>query len=444
MNKIKKAMLITVIIIIIIIIILISILLMNKKEEEKEIIGTGDIGEVIDYDKTQVKQVEDQIKFFTVVNCVNQYLDQININDSKYYGYDENNNYVMVIEEDTIKKNIYNLLSEEYIEKNQVTLNNLYDYIDEVKENVIFVPLKMNVLEKENVEKYIVYGIEQNLTNEYIKDIYLIVNLDVANKTFSIEPINQQYKDINDIQITNDDIQIMQNDNNSFTYEKISYEYTVKKYMDYYKKLALIKPELVYNYMDEEYRNKRFGSLENYEKYIEKNKQEITSLQGTKYLVNNYDTYTQYVCQDKYENSYIFNEKAPMDFTLQLDTYTIPTEKFTTTYNSSDNQKKVMMNVDKWVQMLNNRDYTSAYNLLDETYRNNAFGSEEQFETTMREKLPLHYKVEYSNFSEENETYMIDITLTDITEEEEGSVQISVIMQLKEDLDFVMSFSFQE
>ena len=62
----------------------------------------------------------------------------------------------------------------------------------------------------------------------------------------------------------------------------------------------------------------------------------------------------------------------------------------------------------------------------------------------MREKLPLHYKAEYSNFSEENETYLQDITLTDITEENEDSVQISVIMQLKEDLDFVMSFSIQE
>jgi hypothetical protein len=121
---------------------------------------------------------------------------------------------------------------------------------------------------------------------------------------------------------------------------------------------------------------------------------------------------------DQYQKLYIFDETNPMEFTLKLDTYTVPTEKFTTTYKSSNEQDKVMMNIDKWVQMLNNRDYTSAYNVLDETYRNNTFGNEVRFESIMKEILPLHYEIE-------------------------ETTSISVFMQLNEDLDFVMSFSIE-
>lgn len=439
METIKKSI---IVISILIIILIIFIFIFNKNINERDD-KIGDVGQEVSYESDELTEVTDNIRFYTVNKCVYQYLDTINKQNSNYYGYNENGEYVSILDESEIKEKIYNLLGEEYISENKIQLNNVYEYVDDIKEKILFVPLKMKVIKKENVEKYVVYGIEQTIENKYLKDIYLVVNLDVSNQTFSIEPL-KEYKDLNEIVVKNNNIRIEKNDENSYEYEKVSYEYTVKKYMDYYKKLSLAKPELIYNYMDEEYRNKRFGNLENYEKYIKNNKQELTTLQCTKYLVNNYDGYTQYVCQDKYENLYIFNERAPMDFTLKLDAYTIPTEKFTTTYNSSDNQKKVMMNVDKWVQMLNNRDYTSAYKLLDETYRDNIFGSEEQFEAVMREKLPLHYKVEYSNWSEENETYIQDITLTDITEEKEGSIQLSVIMQLKEDLDFVMSFSFKE
>ena len=102
------------------------------------------------------------------------------------------------------------------------------------------------------------------------------------------------------------------------------------------------------------------------------------------------------------------------------------------------------MNIDKWIQMLNNRDYKTAYSVLDENYKDNTFENEEQFESFMREKLPLHYEVEYSNFLEEKNIYSMDIKLTDITKESEEQKQMTIIMQLKDDLDFAMSFSFDE
>ena len=206
--------------------------------------------------------------------------------------------------------------------------------------------------------------------------------------------------------------------------------------------MALGAPEQAYELLEEEYRNNRYGSLEKYEEYVQKNREEISSLQCKQYLVNNETDYTEYVCLDQNKNYLIFKSVGPMNFTLQLDTYTIPAENFIKEYDEGDDQNKVLLNIDKWVKMLNNRDYNAAYNVLDETFRNNNFGSEENFENTMREKLPLHYEVQYNEYTEENGTHVTTITLSDINGESEETSQMSIIMQLKEDRNFVMSFSF--
>ena len=122
---------------------------------------------------------------------------------------------------------------------------------------------------------------------------------------------------------------------------------------------------------------------------------------------------------------------------------TIQTENFVTEYNNSDDQNKIMLNIDKWIQMLNNRDYKAAYEVLDETFRNNNFASEEKFEQYMREKFPLHYKLEFGEYSNESDIGMQKIILTDITEEDKNEIQNTIIMQLKDNYEFVMSFEIQ-
>ena len=103
-----------------------------------------------------------------------------------------------------------------------------------------------------------------------------------------------------------------------------------------------------------------------------------------------------------------------------------------------------MMNVDKWVQMINNRDYTAAFNVLDSNFRNNKFGDVEEFENYMRENYPLHYKAQYSDYTEENGTYTLDILLIDVTGKDNEQKQITAIMQLKDNYEFVMSFNVEE
>ena len=203
------------------------------------------------------------------------------------------------------------------------------------------------------------------------------------------------------------------------------------------------KPELAYNYLNEEYRSERFnGNVDLFKQYVQNNLTEIEGIQFKKYLINTYKEYREIVCQDQYKNLYIFKETNPMIFELELDDYTLDykNEKYLNEYNSSTDQYKVANNINKWIKMLNNRDYKAAYNVLDETFRER-FGGEEGFETYMRKAFPLHYEIEYGEFTKESGIYTQKITLTDITGESDSKIIKTILMDLREGTDFVMSFN---
>ena len=130
-----------------------------------------------------------------------------------------------------------------------------------------------------------------------------------------------------------------------------------------------------------------------------------------------------------------------MNFTLRLDTYTILSDKYKSTYDSQSNQQKVAMNIENWVNMLNQRDYINAYKMLDDTFKNNNWKTEQEFENYIKAKLPLHYSIEYTTYSNEGSTYAQTIKLSDITEKTSETITMNVIIQLKDNYDCVMSFS---
>ena len=426
-------------IIVIIIILVIAILLIKNeaKEEQESMVTPGIEIEDIKDETNEIERAE-----YNYINvAMSTYMQNLNLENSRYYGRNENNEYVSIVEENQKKEYILDLLSENYILENNITIQNLDEYIETVDEQLIFVPTQLKRLVNENVKTYVVSGIIENLNYQLIDEEVFIVNLDFTNRTFSIEPTNKNYDDINSVQreITS----IEENDSNQYNNTSVTIENVVKEYINNYKRLVLAKPDLIYEKLNEGYREKRFGNLEEFEKYINNNRDTIISLQAKQYLSNSYQDYTEYVCKDEYSNLYIFREYGILNYEMLLDTYTIISDNFKETYNSSDEQHKVAMNIDKWVQMLNTRDYTHAYEELDETFRNNNWESEEVFEQYMRENFPLHYDVEYTTYSSEGSTYVQQINLTDITGKTEGTISLNIIMQLKDNYEFVMSFSLQ-
>lgn len=438
----KKKIIIFFIIVFIILIIGISIVikyLQNNPEVTLE--QKGEAGEIIDYENQEVQKVTDFGKFYTVINCVNTYIDRINTNNSSYYGMDENNNYTIIVSNENINKNIYDVLSEEYINDKGITIENLKNKTETIEQKEIFVPLKMNVLINNIIEKYVVYGFLIDINSNFVKEMYLYINLDITNKTFSIEPIeNKKIKSIDQIEIQNDNKAIEKNDNNIVVEAKINNEYLCQRYMDYYKKLLLSSPKLAYKYLDNDYKEKRFGDYETFKKYLQENKESITGMNLKEYLVEYNDEYSEYVCKDKYDNLYIFDEKGILDYTLKFDTYTIPTEKFKETYEKAEDYKKVQMNIDKFFQMINRQDYKTAYNCLSESYKENYFKTEDEFIKYVKNNFFTYNKISFQKNEQKGEgLYVFKVKLEDITNQNNEKKETTIIMQLHDGLEFEMS-----
>ena len=292
---------------------------------------------------------------------------------------------------------------------------------------------------------YLVYGSIVN-TQEEVK---LMVVLDNNNSTYEIYP--QKYVQQNQLEnlrsgdtINFSKDSVDKNDFNTFKYKNTDSQTVAMDYFNNYKNLLSNNAEALYNVLDKEYREKRFGSLQDFQEYLNSNREELEGANVSSYLVNNYDNYTEYVCKDQYENLYIFRATAVMKYSLLLDTYTITTDEFKQQYQNSSNENKVKLNVDKWFDMINNRDYKNAFNYLDETFRtNNLKNDPNTFEAYMRDKYPSHYQVLYGNISERNGTYVQSVKLKDITGGDSTEYMLDIIMQLQDDMNFVMSFTMQ-
>lgn len=435
-----KKIIIAIIIILILCMIITGALLFMLKNSDVPVEenGEGDIGEDINLNEITVEPVTDNISFFSVQNCIQGYLNTINLKNSSYYDNEDK----QIVTNNEIAEGICNLLSKEYIDENTITTSNVFNYIDKVEENLIFIPLKMNYLLVQNMTKYAVYGFCIDWDNNYVKDLYFIVNVDEENKTYSITPLNtEQYKSINDIKLNGTVTTIDNKDNtNDFILQPITDQYLCQQYFLLQKRLMLSRPEISYSYLDEEYKNKRFGSLENYNKYISANKAHILKMSIKGYEVERIGDTSQYMCKDQYGNYYIFNVEKVLDYKVLLDIYTIEQEKAIKAYNGYNNRKKIAYNVNKWVQMINNKDYQGTYNLLNTTFRDNTWSTLEQFENFIKQNYPSYYEVEYGQYEENGESSVQTIILKDIEGKEENKI-VTLIIKLKDEMNFEMSIA---
>lgn len=435
---------------IILIIIIIFIIMLYQKETtlpgDKEILERGNHAPT----SFEKEIVTDHSTFFSVGDAIQDYLNSIsfNIEDislqpvrgskmpnaATLYAQDEG-----IMDEKSKRQAIYNFLNPNYISQNGITTENV---LEKVPNNgkVEFTPLEMYQLLGNYRTQYAVYGEMENMETEEKTQSYFIVDVDKTNSSFYITPVEfSKYANVKDIPLSDEDTSIELNDNNYFSYTVMQENDIMLKYFSYYKRLMQENTDMAYLLLDEEYRNKRFGSVEEFKNYISKNHEEIQTYVAKEYEVNNLEDGTEYICQDQYKHSYIFKISAVMQFQVKLDTYTIESEEVKQRYQNADERRKVEMNVDKWIQMLNYRDYKAAYAVLDESFKAQYFQTVEWFEEYMRGKFPYYYGLNLSDYSNEAGLYIQKILLTDITAKIKMTVPETIVMKLTDD-GFVMSF----
>lgn len=452
MNNIKKLIFVLVILIIIVLCALLYIL-KNVNEETANNTFDGDTedgGEILlEEDEDGFVDVKDNGIFFSVFDSVKRYIDILqydileldeNQNDKNgnHVQIDENKLYLLNIKNDNDRyKAIYNLLDEDYVDSNKITINNIQEYVNDVNKYTECIPISMKVKYGNNINTYLV---EAYLKSDRVIQKKFIVKVNNENGTFSLE-FGDNSKGIEETEK-----EIKPNEFNSFELQDMTDEKVILKYLEHFKKLTLEYPQIIYeNYFDEEYREKRFGNYENYQKYILDNMEELRYVQITKYLAEiGEDNNTYYVGIDQYENVYVFTASAPLQYKLKLDNYTIPTDTFKKEYENSQAENKVKMNVDKFIQMINRHDYISSYACLADSFKENNFSTQDEFEIYIKNNLFRYNKFEFENVEDkDNNIYACTMKITDLQDQNANAKVMNIIMKLNGDMNFEMSFSFE-
>ncbi len=310
-----------------------------------------------------------------------------------------------------------------------------------IQENVNeqFIAKDMNLLEGERIYSFAVYG-----TSENEEEVYYIVRVDMENSTFQIEELKDNDKNLKQINLETNIEEIKSNGRNTFEFVNMRDEDTCRMYLKHFTQMELEKSEEAYQMLDENYKKERFENLDDYKQYVQECKPIIEEAILSKYLVNYYDDYIEYVLVDNNNNSYTIKAEAVLDYKIMLDNYTIKVENYEENYQKLGNEKKVQANTYIFLQMINSKDYRHAYELLDETFKQNNFGTIEEFKEYVKNNFFAHnLNTMEVKIQEQGNYYSYETTLKENSSSIAESKKLTVIMQLQEGSDFVMSFSIE-
>lgn len=424
-KSIKK---IIIFLIVLLIVCITSIVILNKKYiMQKDKID-------IDEDKYNVEKgiVKNSSLYFTSEKYLNTYFTALSENNEEetyklldnYYIQTNNITEDNVLEKckTNIEKNIvFTAESMEYSLKNKIYILNVKGYITEESYDDFYENYYEDEYEKNMIEQ------NERTHNE---NIDIIIKLDYNNMTFSIIP---NY--IEDIEKIRNEIE--KNQYNQFSDELVGDIDVVNRYYSKYTENSYNDIEKAYNMLDKEYREKRFKDINEYKEYID---QKGTYSEINRYAVNTTNNYKQYICLDEEENYYIFIETATMQYTVILDTYTIDIPEFIEKYNNGTEQQKVALNIQKFIQAIDSKDYNYAYNCLSDGFKKNYFDNIDEFKKYVEENFYSRNIVTYTKFEEESGIYKYTVNIDNANYAEEIRTK-TFIVKLNEGTGFELSFN---
>lgn len=420
-------LIITLLIIAIVVTFAIIIVKRNNTVEEKK-------PEVV-INETKLVSVTNKNEYYAIANCVNKFY--------KYYA----SIYADKNPQETNIQKTYNLLDEKYINFKNITLDNIATVLNEQKDVVVTIYNMYSSKQNDEIILYLTEGILREETSGSLSNFTIMVQIDTKNGTFSIllnDYIETIFPNVGlSSEINCEKINsVTPNKNNQYVAEEISDETHVIDLIERYKEETLYNTQLSYEHINDEYKNARYTSLDKFQEYVKNNKKEISNIELEKYLVSEEEGYNQYVCLDKNGYYYIIRETEIFKYTIILDVYSIDLPEFIEKYNNANTVEKVGYNIQKCIEAINNKDYEYVYNKLDFEFKAVNYPIIENFEKEIKAKLFDRNEVKKVKSYNEGSTYAYKMTITDVNNNEKEQ-DITVIMQLKEGTDFVMSFSFE-
>lgn len=346
-------------------------------------------------------------------------------------------------EQEQAKIALYAMLGNEYIQEFQITIDNVKQKLSQDMGEEILLEDIYIVENSLTVNSYYIYG--KKLQQGKMVDFSMLISIDAKNETFAIYLSDyikahnlDNYKENQEIDTIIESVE--DKTYNKTFYKAISDNQVAKEYYDNYKKLLNYDTNLLYKKLETEYQRKKFTDLEYFNNYITANKQSLQNRNITQYNKINRETYTQYVCLDQTGKMIIFNANSLTEYSIMLDTYTIDLPEYMTKYASVTDEDKVLMNIQRVFEAIDDGDYQYVYNKLDPTFRSNNFATQADFKAYVKQNFFEQNKVSAEKAEKQGTIYLYNVIISDATGKETNAKKKNFVMQLKEGTDFVMSF----
>lgn len=460
MNKLQKGILILIcIILFIIIVILITLsnntnktidninknVISNDNETNNNVVNNsiiddernGEIayeGSEVSNDVKKIKSLEDKNTYFTLDALCQNYINLV---------------------ANECKEELMNVVSSRYIKEYNINESNILDIIEIPKMTNINQYYKIVILDiltvriDQKTSLYIVKGKGRLVGNSDVFEYNIMIEVDNNQSVYSIYP-SQYLKDkgydklVQGNQINYTANNIIKNKDNEFMHTLKDDLEMAKEYFNNYTEMLAYYKQDAYNKLNFQYMKEKFGSEQNFYNYLDEIKYIIYTMQINKYKVYHTKYYTDYVCTDQYENHYIFRQKnGIMDYTVFMDSYTVDLDTYKENYNNGNEVNKVKMQIEKFNQMLNTKDYNAIYNKLNSVFKQNNFNNVSNLKEYLQKNSYEINDIEIDDSYLNEDYYICECTLRNSKNTNEDK-KINIIIKLIDYNNFEMSFSFEQ
>lgn len=400
----KKSVILVFMIIVTIIIIVVSTVLLLFINMQKNTINNNK-NELITFLTEKVRRVENRDQFFNIGNHIKKYMDYRKQNDTQAIQ--------AISKEEVI--NIDNFQAKEMYLLNKITNYTVY-----------------------------VYGVtkQANVQNDY----YMVVNLDYTNYTFSISASSkQEFENAKNNMVKGqykEDIVIQKNKYNDIVLGETVDDFEVLKiYFDDYKFKAIYYPEEAFELIDVTYKKEKFNNdLEQFKAYIQNNRNTLQDANIVKHGVTKENGITKYIFVDNYNQYYELKETGIYQYTIILDNYTIQSNEQLQKYNRLTNEEKALSNIDKVMKLIDEKDYNTIYNYLNQDFKNTNFPTIESFTKYMKETFFENNIVGRIEVKQEGNIFILNVPYKESLSTAAEDMEKTFMMKLTEGMNFELSF----
>lgn len=214
---------------------------------------------------------------------------------------------------------VYNLLDEKYIEENNISYDNVLEYVDDYPRMSSF---KANSIEYvklgSNVTLYYVNGdvYQNDFESERLvdEDVSIVLINDFDNLSFSIYPVEDNYKSvINGLKRVNVEV----NDYNKIVNtDLIDKEQVCVLYYSDFMNMLMNNIEKSYDYLSDDMKN-RYTTTDSYIDFVNGNN-DLFSTNADKCRVDEVDEKRVYSVIDENGNEYSFTEESVMNYKVSF------------------------------------------------------------------------------------------------------------------------------